>query len=423
MGAYVRDIQKFPDPEGKIQLVYGSKEQRRKQWRNNRAKYFILTYASFLSDAGARGSGSAAGRESIIPEWVHNGSVDGVICDEFHRFFRSRKSKTFGLFKKVFRRVEYFIPMSGSAVNKGPEDIWPALHLCDQVLWSSFWNYVATWCEIEEGWGGVKKISGPKLRNVANWQKLMKQYSFHVTADMIEDMPPKIRDFLEVELPTWQRDAHRQLQHKLFLEVKDDDGVSDFHFAQNPLQKAHKLRLLLICPKAIDSNLGVGQGIEDIADDAQEGGVKQYAVFTPFKAPIPFLAEYLRSRGCRVWILQGGIGLDEQERRLGEWRASLRNASADEPSIILSTIKYAESWEIPEARYGYFLGEEYVMEDNKQAEDRLRRLISVGMTYIRYARFKGTWQDGLIDNLITHGMNVQAMYKDWHALKKILVDQ
>lgn len=421
MSAYVRDLKKFPEHEDKIQLVYGHKDVRHKQWRNPKAKYFIVTYNSFLSDTGSRNSKHQSGREIIVPGWVMNNNVDGVVCDEFHRVFRRRKSATFDLFKRLFKHTEYFFPISGSAVDKSPADLWPALHLCDQKEWSSYHRYVNTWCEMETSWAGYTQIAGPKMDLVPKWQALMKHWAFHVTADMTTDMPPKQRDDLPSKMNESQQAMYNKAVSQTFLEIQDEEGNPDFVFFQNHLAKNHKLRLALICPKAIDPSQDVGQGIVDIWDDAEEGGAKQYAIFTPFKAPIPFLVEYLIGRGAKVWVLQGGIGYDEQERRLDEWRRSLVHATPDHPSIVLSTIKYAESWEIPEARYGYFLGEEVVREDNIQAEDRLRRLISVGMTYIRYVRFKGTAQDDTLELLLRKGKNWRAMFEDWENLKARLL--
>jgi len=417
MAAYTRDIEKFPEYAEKIQLIYGSKEQRRRRWLNTgKKRYIICTYASFLSDCGARAAkaGSPQKVESIVPWWVTDGvSVDAVVCDEFHRVFRSHKSATFKLFKALWKDIKYFIPMSGSATDKGPQDLWPALHLCDPKTWSSYWSYVDRWCATEVGWTGYAKVVGPNLARVDQWREVMRQWVFRVKAEQVNGMPEKTVDELPVVMEPWQLAIHEDLIKQQFAETPDGDYV----FVRNALERNHKLRLTLICPKAINPEWGVGQGIQEIADDAFEGGVSQFAVFTPFKAPIPHLQSYLTERGCRVWTLQGGIGLDEQEIRLGAWRASLKSASPDQPSVILSTIKYAESWEIPEARYGYFLGEEYVREDNKQAEDRLRRLISVGMTYIRYCRFLGTVQEDILEGLLRKKQADVDMFEKWTNLR------
>lgn len=417
MGSYIRDIQKFPEHADKIQLVYGNKGERKQRWKNSRAKYFICTYASFLSDIGYRTNNKKSGEqaEAIAPKWVINNQIDGVVFDEYHRQFRRHTSKAFDAFCKLFRHTEYLYPMSGSVLSKGPQDAWAALHLVDPKLWSSYWKYVYTWCEVEDGMFG-KVVGGPRLDRVKQWQAAVADDLIYITAEMVSKMPPKQRDLLDVHMELWQRKLHNNLRDNLYAETED----GDFLFAENALTKIHKLRMALICPTALHPSYGVGQGIQDIRDDALDGGIDRYAIFTPFKAPIPHLETWLRAQGVNVWTLQGGIGLDEQTRRINAWRASLGTATPENPSVLLSTIKYAESWEIPEARYGYLLGYEWDPEDNKQAEDRLRRLVSVGMTYIRYVRHKGAYDEDLLNLIVEKNINVSSMFKDWGQFKRIL---
>lgn len=423
MEAYVRDIKRFPDWEGRIQLVYGDKAERAERWRNRTARYFVCTYAGFLSDVGARAQRRDTQGNVLemsvasVPQWVTDGvSIDAVVLDEFHRVIRRRKSAFFEVAKRLFRDTKYFIPTSGSAVSKDPSDLWAALHLVDRKLWSSYWSYVYTWCEIEEGHFG-KKIVGPKRDRIDKWRQAVKPQVFHCTAEMVgSSMPELNRTFLDVNLPKWQRSLHDQLLRSFFAETEQ----GDFIFASNRLSALYKARIALICPKVLDPNYGYGIGIEEIVEDAQESELTRYALFTPFKDPIPHLVTYLESRGARVWVLQGGIGRDEQERRLNAWRGSLLGAAPDRPSIILSTIKYGESWEIPEASYEYFLGYEYDPEDNKQAEARARRIISPRPVTAYYVRHLGAYDEDLIDILVTKADNRMAMFKDWHGIMSLI---
>lgn len=425
MGSFIRDLKKFPgETQNKFQVVLGQAASRERQWKNHKATYFICTYATFLADTGRRllnkskvEQGKELPRHStmIAPTWAVDASVDAVVCDEFHRQFRSYKSAAFKLFASIFKDVEYFIPMSGSAVDEGPEDLWPALHLVDRKLWSSYWKYCYTWCDVQDTHFG-KRVKGPNPSRVKLWRAAVAQDVIHITAEMVKGMPGKQRDFLDVEMQPWQKKLHNDLRDRMYHETPD----GDFLFADNPLTTINMLRQALICPKVLSQEYGYGQGIEDIWDDAFEGGIHQYALFTPFKAPIPHLKQYLESKGARVWVLQGSIGLQEQEKRLSEWRASLDKATAEHPSILMSTILYAESWEIPEARYAYLLGYEWSPEQNKQAEDRLRRLISVGITYIRYVRHLGAYDEDLITILVEKAANVRLMYNNWYKLKDLL---
>lgn len=420
MGSYIRDLKKFPDPEGKIQLVYGQGHQRERQWKNSHARYFICTYASFLSDLGQRVTNKKTKvlSQVIAPQWALKGQIDGVVFDEFHRQFRNRTSTAFKVFAKFFKNTEYVYPMSGSAVSKGPQDLWPALHIVDPKFWSTYWGYVYTWCEVDD-WGFGKTITGPKTDRVQAWRNAVGPYVMHIKAEQVQGMPEKVRDFLDVQLPAWQMKLHNDLRDNLYLETPD----GEFIFASNVLTKINKLRNILICPKTLSPEYDVGQAIIDVADNALDGGVNRYCIFTPFKAPIPIFADWLRSRGARVWILQGGIGLDEQTRRLEAWRSSLVSATPENPSIIITTVKYAESWEIPECRYGYFIGEEWDPEENKQGEDRLKRMISVGVTYIQYCRFLYTYQEEIITLLLEKSANVRIMFGKWVNFKALLTQK
>ncbi len=321
----------------------------------------------------------------------------------------------FDLLKAVFKDTKYFVPMSGSVISKGPADVWPALHLLDRKFWSSFWKYVSTWCDVADGLYG-KVIGDPIYERIPKWRAAVRNYIFHVTAEMVPNqLPPISRYPLRVQMTGEQRKLHDSLERRMWAETPD----GNFMFAQNRLTAIYQMRLAMICPKALDPSFGYGAGIEGIADDAQEGEISRYAIFTPFKAPLPYLKAYLEGRGCRVWILQGGIGLDEQEHRLSQWRTYVADqATGDAPGIILATTKYSESWEIPEASYGYHLGYEYDPEDNKQADGRLRRLISPGPVFMQYVVNANAYDEHLLQMMMDKAANRRMMMDAWYQTKK-----
>lgn len=423
IGSWLRDIKLFPEHADKFQVILGSKHQRKNQWRNSKARYFICTVDSFLSDAGLRklSADGEATTDAITPSWVWDGSLDALVFDEFHRKIRRHQSTTFKLLSKwvnaigEFRKrmknpIERVVLMSGSAISKGPEDVWPALHILDPKLWSSYWKYVYTWCEVSDGIFG-KQIIGPKADRVVQWANAVSPYIFMRTKEMVgSQMPPFNRLLLDVEMPKWQKDLHDQMLREGFtsITVENEDGDQEERFIMagaSTLSRLYKVRLALICPKALDPSYDYGQGIEDIYETNLESEITQYLVCTPFKKPIPYLAEYLSSKGARVWTLQGGIGLPEQERRIAAWRASLASATPDKPSVIISTTKYAESWEVPEASYGYSLGYEWDPEDNKQAEARIHRLSSQDPVFWYYVRHLGAYDEDHLQLLTDKAYN------------------
>lgn len=421
MESFRRDLKKFPDyNDGKIALIYGrQRSKRERKWKTlgPNVRYIVAVYDSFMADIGERMYKGEKSGGRIVPDWVTKpGVIDGIVCDEYHRKFRRHTSATFKVFAKLWKDTEYLFLMSGSAVSKGPEDLWAALHIVDAKMFSSYWKYVYTWCEIDSN-GFGRTIIGPKLSVMPNWRRLVGQFLFHVTAEMVQnELPPISRGTLDYVMDDEQANLHNQLQQQLYAELPN----GEFLFASNTLSALFKIRTALICPRALNPSLGYGGGIESIVADARDAELSRYAIFTPFRDPIPLLVEYLQSQGAKVFVLQGGIGLDDQNSRLAAANASLASATAENPTVVLSTIKYAESWEFPAARHGYMLGYEWDPEDNKQAEGRLRRLISPNPVFIQYVRAVGAYDEDLLSRLIEKANNRMAMFRTWGEARALL---
>lgn len=391
MSAQRREILRhFPHYADKWVIVRGTKDQRYKLWRTPGAKIFITTPATLQADTGGRAMRKdGPSSTSIVPPWVLSSHLDGLSLDEFQKYIRNRQSKTLSQLLEL--TPGRLILSSGSPVSKGPQDLFAALHLVDRKFWSSYWRYVHQFCEVDDGAFG-KQIIGPK--NVDSWRRAVAPYVFHRKKDP-RDYPPKSRNFLEIDLEPWQRKLHDQLRNDLWAILKDGSILT----ARNPLDATYKARLGLICPKVLDNSYGYGAGLEGIVDDAADSELTHFAISTPFKAPIPFIEQYLRERGYRVWILAGGRGIspDDQDRIIAEHQA--------QGGVIIQTIKYATSYEYLGFEHNYFLGYEYDPEDNKQAEDRWSRVSSTLPCFHWYVKHPGTYDEDLINMLVEKSQN------------------
>lgn len=381
----------------KVQIVEGTAFQRGIKWKNPTATVFVTNPVGFLNDCGGRTVKGVAS-DILVPGWVFKGGY-ALILDEFQRFLRNhggrkKPNKFWTLLKKL--PFDVFIPTSGSAVSKGPQDIWCVLNLLNPKKYPSYWQYVYQWCEVDDtGFGKV--ITGPK--NTAAWRKWVAPDIFHRTKAMVSDqLPPKNRNFQDVQMEPWQKKLHDELRDQLWTETPD----GTFIFAKNTLASIYKLRLALICPQAIHPSYGVGAGIASIADVCEESGIKRYVISTPFRGPVPYLRGYLESRGIKVWVLWGGIKKTEREAAIAAWSTG--------EGVIIQTIKYAQSYELVASPYGFMLGYEWDPEDNKQAEDRQNRLTSTEPTFIYYIRHPGAYDEQVIDILVEKGTNVRLLW-------------
>lgn len=339
---------------GKWTFVRGQRDQRKKLW-NGDFEVFICTYDTLQADMGER----VKSQGRICPDWVTSADM---AFDEWHKKLRTYKSGMFKMLKNQFTRGR-MIFSSGSAGGKGVHSMWPVLHLCDPIKFKAYWPYVNKWCHVEETYFG-KKFTG--CVNIAAWRKFVSTAVFHRRKDL-KDYPPKTRQALEVEMEPWQKKIHDSLLKELFAELSD----GDLFVASNKMVALIRLQQFMMCPKVLDPALGYGAGLAGIWDDFEESELTHCVVSVPFKAAIPYIEEFFRLKGLHTERLMGGDGcnVDEMARRIARWTKL--------GGVMIQTIQFAESYELPASRIMYFLGYLHDPEQNSQAEDRIHRDIRV----------------------------------------------
>jgi hypothetical protein len=212
-------------------------------------------------------------------------------------------------------------------------------------------------------------------------------------------------------MDTWQQKIHDNLMTELMHILDSGDMI----ITPNSLAKVHAAKLSLICPKCLDPSLGYGAGLEAVYEDIEDAELTHAVISTPFKAPIPFIEEFFRSKKIMTWTLTGGQGIDadEQDRRIAEWTAR--------GGVMIQTIKYAQSYELVKAKNMYMLGYSDDPEENEQAEDRIHRLTSGAdePVNIWYVRNVGTYEQDQIDRLITKKTNQRILLNTPEQLKAL----
>src|SRR5690625_2668986 len=82
---------------------------------------------------------------------------DTIVADEAHRL-KNRKAKQTRGVKRL--KSKYRFALTGTPIQNKPDDLWSILHWLDPSLSGrSFWRFVETFCEVEEGFFG-KEILG-----------------------------------------------------------------------------------------------------------------------------------------------------------------------------------------------------------------------------------------------------------------------
>lgn len=320
----------------------------------------IVTYQTAIYD------------KDIIPrEW------STIICDEAQRW-RNKKSAAF---KQVVNRLrsEYFFPATGTAIRKGPQNMWTMLNRCNPNHFPSYWKFVETFCEIVEGYYG-KEIIGP--RNEKAFQDILSRYGVFVPKHVVdEQLPEKFVRPLEYAMSRSQQKYYKKLEDEVLLEIQESDQLL---VNRNMMTRLLRLRQLMCMPKILDPSLDIGGGLELIIERLHND--RHTMIFVPFKAAIPYVKAALEEefKDISVYVLHGGLPVET----VGE----ITKAFDDDPnSVLLCTIQFAESFSINTAETAYFLGTTWEPDVMEQAEDRIRRASTTHDTVaIYHMNCKGT---------------------------------
>lgn len=296
------------------------------------------------------------------------------IADEYHKFMRRRKSTTFNRVKALTRHMERLILTTGSSVNKDPRSIFTAFQTIKPKVFTSYWRYMNTFCEIVDGLFGAEVVG---IKNLDQFQKVMDQYMVYIPEEVVADEQPEgSRQLLDVEMTRSQARVYKQISEEM-LAIIEESG--EMVIAGTVLHKYILLRKLLCCPRIIDPALDMGGGFETIMDQIEE--VQHAVIFVPFRDAVDAVVEELTLRNYDAVGMMGGIGNEEQDRRVQHFK--------DVRGIMVCTIQYAESFDLETCQYSYFLGYDRDLEQNKQAEGRTKRVISehelVVWRYVKYA--------------------------------------
>jgi SNF2 family DNA or RNA helicase len=373
-----------PDLDVDTFIVRGNPLQRKKLYdelllpeRTSQHRLFITTYSSFIRDA-----------KNILTH-SHLKHVDQVDADEAHKM-RNRKSLAYKWFARTFKTMPCFSFLTGTPISRGSQEFWTYLNCINPKYFSSYWRFVDTFCDTFDGrWG--KEIIGQK--NEQAFFHLLEQFSrvrLKTDPDIANQMPPKTREPLFVELNNIQKTIYDALDIDSFLFTRDNNIV----VASNSMEKVMRLRQLLVCPKLLDPDCDtLGAAFDDFLEQMVDGDAsdRHTVLFTPFKKPFELFRSALTNKGIPVSQLFGGLSPEEQKAAIDEWRSH--------KGVMICTIAYAESFDLEPAKSCYFIGYEWDPNMNVQAEDRLHRWTTTWPVTCYYYRYEGTIDDGLCNTV------------------------
>lgn len=382
-------------PELKVQSVrvttkQTSQGERRLRWnwpRRGGKNFFIVVHGSLIADL----------------DWlIESGyKMDMFIFDEYHKYMKRNTTKTYKGLSRLLRDVPRFLPLSGTPIDRGIQEFWPVLNICNPKLFPSYWRFVNTWCITNKGFFGTE-IIGPK--NLPNWFLQLKSYGrIRKRAECAPWMPEVQRVRILVDATEEQRRVYNEIMEDGFSWRQDGSLI----VTATSIEKTIKFRQLLICPKLLDPALGWGASFEhlgDILEEAETDAERHIVVFTPFIAALDLLDTYLRTRGVEhITRLQGGIDPDELRSRIQSFK--------DRKGVMLCSTNYAQAFSLEPATACYHVGYEWSPNANKQAEDRLVPQVGINPIMSYYYTYRDSVDERISDCVVLKQENVDTVFQ------------
>jgi len=332
-----------------------------------------------------------------------------LVVDEYHMFgFINRKSLIYKQTKYLASVIPHIILCTGTPIRKDPSQWFTALQTIAPKTFTSFWKFAYEYCIVNKEQFGYVIEKFP-----LNREKLAEMLSHFVIRRTLDDLPPKIRQPIPVEMTLTQKKAYKQLCEDMILQREELNPI----LTPNQMTKILRCRQLLVCPKILGIN-DIGGAlitlIELVEDELSNDN--PVIIFTPFTDAIPFIKEELtKIKGIEIYTIHGGMTVDQYR--------DVQNDFQNNPSknkVIICSIKSGASMTLTEATVAIFLGYEYSASDNEQAEARCHRKGQINSVRCLYLLCENTPDQDIIDILNDKQLSIDVSTTPYSYYQKML---
>lgn len=246
-----------------------------------------------------------------------------------------------------------------------PKDLWALLNLLYPDRFTSYWQFVERFCEIEEN----PFSSTPKVQGIKNAEAL--HYTLipftlrRLKKDIMSYLPDKTYKTIKLDMEGEQLRMYRQMKKEMVIDFEDGSEIC----APSTLAQMLRLRQIAVSPRLLGgSDEGVKtEALMEIIEECIESGEK-VVVFSYFKEYIKHIARLLNGRNILYGMLHGETRDADRERAK---RTFLTNP---ECFVFLCTITAGgEGLNLQAASVMVFTDKDYVPGIMEQCEDRIHR--------------------------------------------------
>lgn len=330
-----------------------------------------------------------------------HGHFQVFIVDESHRA-KNRKTQRHKHIHSIARHSNRVYLATGTPVRNHLIDLIPQTMIIGEA--SSYWGTIDRWfASFTNEFNGIE-VGGPK--DVGAFRAWVERFMLRRTKkEVLPDLTAKARRPLYCEMTPKQTELYQVLAMELAAILSEDMIL----ITPNALSLLTRLRQILVTPKLIGAPIvggamsAIRDWVRDLSDDNDKG-----VIFTPFRQAIPHIVEASGVPPERIAIFHGGRSLKQQEHNQELFDSTTGN-------LAICTIQVCEGFSLASAHEALFVGCDWTMAANEQAEDRLHRIGQERPVRIQYLTHLGTIEENILTLL-------ETKHNAMSVLEKLRVD-
>lgn len=148
-----------------------------------------------------------------------------VVVDECHLIKSSHAARSVAA-RRLAKRAENFVALSGTPITHHPGDLWPTLEALAPLAWPSEEWWKARYCLTMPGDYSARVIGLNTATEAEMRATLLGQHRRVAKADVLTQLPPKVYSVRSVELPAAYRKSYDQMEAAMIAELPDGAELS-----------------------------------------------------------------------------------------------------------------------------------------------------------------------------------------------------
>lgn len=282
--------------EDQIVIVDGTPKQREAIINDPNAKVFIMGFKRFADDW--------QNIMKIHPE------VNCIVIDEWHMGFKSIESQRTKELVKFTRKIEYFVPMSGTLIDGRLDSCYAAIHIIEPRYYTNLFSFRAQHGLTDEygriiAWRGHDKIGRILLRH-------SRRKTFEQVYGKQDTNIPIIQHEI-CEMHQKQREAYKEFEDTAILELDDK-----FLEGGNPAVAAMRCRQIMAHPNTFgiikdDELTGKEESLLVHIED-HINRKEPLLIFATLQPEQERIYELCKKAGLRTGLINGNVPISERDK-------------------------------------------------------------------------------------------------------------